>query len=67
MALLLNGFGYGLGAAFGQFELFVTAVVIYALLLAVAHLMQRFNISGPLEGIWRRYTDSASGSYTKNK
>ncbi len=63
MALLLNGFGYGLGAAFGQFELFVTAIVLYGLLLAIAHLMQRFRISGPLEGIWRRYTDSASGSY----
>lgn len=65
MALLLNGFGYGLGAAFGQFELFVTAVVIYALLLAAAHLMQRFNVSGPLEVVWRRYTDSASGSHIK--
>ncbi len=66
MALLLNGFGYGLGAAFGQFELFVTAIVLYGLLLVIAHLMQRFGISGPLEGIWRRYTNSASGSYIKN-
>ena len=61
MALLLNGFGFGLGAAFGQFELFVTALVLYGLLLVIAHLMQRFSVSGPLEGIWRRYTNSASG------
>lgn len=66
MALLLNGFGYGLGAAFGQFELFVTAIVLYGLLLAIAHLMQRLGIPGPLEAIWRRYTDSASGGYIKN-
>ena len=56
MMLLLNGFGFGLGATFAQFELFVTAVAVFAVLLFGAHLMLRFNIPAPLEGIWRRYT-----------
>ena len=60
MMLLLNGFGFalGFGATFGQFELFVSAVLIYMLLLVGAHLMQRFAIAGPLEGMWRRYTNT---------
>ena len=56
MMMLLNGFGLGLGATLGQFELFVIAVAVYACLLAVAHVMQRFAIPAPLEKIWRRYT-----------
>lgn len=59
MMLLLNGFGFGLGATFAQFELFVTAVAVFALLLAAAHLMRRLDIPAPLEGIWRRYTYAA--------
>jgi uncharacterized protein len=58
MMLLLNGFGFALGAAFGQFELFITAVLMFAVLLIGAHLMLYFNIPGPLEGIWRRYTNA---------
>lgn len=57
MMLLLNGFALGLGTTFGQFELLVTALVIYAVLLGAAHLMQHIDIAAPLEGLWRRYTN----------
>ena len=67
MMLLLNGFALGLGATFGQFELFVTALVIYALLLGIAHWMQHFGIPAPLEGIWRRYTNDDHGSSSQHK
>ena len=63
MMLLLNGFALGFGATFGQFELFVTATVIYASLLGVAHLMQRFEIPAPLEGFWRRYTNRTNSTH----
>lgn len=65
MMLLLNGFGLGLGAAFGQLQLFVTALMAYGLLLVLAHLMQRFTIPAPLEVLWRRYTN-APGLHGKN-
>lgn len=66
MLLLLNGFVFalGFGATFGQFELFVTAVLIYTLLLVGAHLMQRFSVAGPLEGMWRRYTNATTNAAT---
>ena len=67
MVVLLNGFAFGLGATFGQFELFVTALVIYALLLGIAHWMQHFGIPAPLEGIWRRYTSNDQGSPSQHK
>ncbi|MEQ1515276.1 MAG: DUF418 domain-containing protein [Usitatibacteraceae bacterium] len=57
MMLLLNGFCLGLGATMGQFELFLTALGIYALQLVAAHTMLRYEISAPLEAMWRRYTN----------
>ncbi len=54
MALLLSGFGLGLGAVFGPARLFFLAVVIQALLLAASHFMQRHAIRGSLETLWRR-------------
>ena len=56
MALLLNGFGFGLGATSGPADLFAMAVGIYALLILASHLMQHYDIPGPLETLWRRYT-----------
>lgn len=60
MMILLNGFGLGLGASLGQAELFATSLAIFAFELLVAHLMQRFAISAPLEALWRRYTNAPS-------
>ena len=65
MTLLLNGFGLGLGATFGQLELFLTAVLIFGCMLVLAHLMQRFAIPAPLELLWRRYTN-APASHDKH-
>jgi uncharacterized protein len=62
MAVLLNGFGLGLGATFGQFALFVTAVAVYCALLTVAHVMQKLAIPAPLEILWRRYTNAVSAT-----
>lgn len=67
MMLLLKGFGWGLGlaATFRQFELFVSATVLYALLLLVVHLMQHVDVPAPLDIICRRYTNAAN-SCNKN-
>ena len=59
MALLLNGFGFGLGATLGPAELFVVALIIYAMPIAASHIMRHYAIRGPLETLWRRYTYSA--------
>ncbi len=56
MAVLLSGFGFGLGATCGPACLFAIACAIYASLIAASHVMQRYTISGPLEMLWRRYT-----------
>ena len=64
LMLLLNGFGLsmGLGATYGQFALTVVATIMYALLLVVAHLMQRFALPAPLEHVWRKYTNHHHGN-----
>ncbi len=56
MALLLNGFGLGLGAHASPATLLLWATAIYLSLLAASHIMQRYAIPGPLETLWRRYT-----------
>ncbi|MBL0123511.1 MAG: DUF418 domain-containing protein [Betaproteobacteria bacterium] len=56
MAVLLSGFGFGLGATSGPADLLAIAIAIYASLLAASHMMQRYDIPGPLETLWRRYT-----------
>ena len=67
MALLLNGFGLGLGATASPATLFAMAVVIYSLLIATSHIMQRLVIPGPLEILWRRYTYSPVRSNIPNR
>ncbi|MEP7156255.1 MAG: DUF418 domain-containing protein [Betaproteobacteria bacterium] len=56
MALFLNGFGLGIGGTAGPGQLLLLATAIYAVLLAGSRLMLRFDIGGPLENWWRRYT-----------
>lgn len=56
MAVLLSGFGLGLGATMGPAGQLGIAIAIYALLIAASHVMQRYAIRGPLETFWRRYT-----------
>lgn len=65
MALLLNGFGFGLGATSSPSELFAIATGIYALQIAASHAMQRLGIAGPLELLWRRYTYSSHSKDTQ--
>lgn len=66
MALLLNGFGLGLGATATQADLMLLAIGIYLLLLAASHVMLRYNIPGPLETLWRRYTYAGTTSCATN-
>lgn len=56
MAILLSGFGFGLGATLRPAGLFATAAAIYVALIALSHAMWHLNIRGPLEVLWRRYT-----------
>ncbi len=61
MALLLNGFALGLGATLRPAGLFLMAIAIYVLLIALSHVMRTFDIPGPLETLWRRYTYAPVG------
>ncbi len=56
MAILLNGFAFGLGATLRPAALFSVAIAIYVVLIALSHAMRYFDIPGPLETVWRRYT-----------
>jgi len=56
MAVLLCGWGVGLGADASRIELTLLAVAIYGVELLVAALLARRFASGPAEWLWRRYT-----------
>jgi uncharacterized protein len=56
MSVLLPGWGFGLGAAFGYAQLSVLAVAVFVVqLLASRWWLARFE-QGPLEAIWRGWT-----------
>lgn len=57
MTFLLYGYGLGWGARLQQGELFILAVVIYAFQLVASHYYLRLYRQGPLEWLWRRYTN----------
>jgi uncharacterized protein len=57
MSFLLYGYGYGLGARLRQGELLLVAIAIYIFQLALSHVYLRVYRQGPLEWIWRRWTN----------
>ena len=58
MSLLLYGYGFGLGARLRQGELLLLAIAIFGFQLALSHLYLRVFRQGPLEWIWRRWTNA---------
>jgi uncharacterized protein len=58
MSFLLYGYGFGLGARLRQGELLLLSIAIYGLQLALSHLYLRAFRQGPLEWIWRRWTNA---------
>jgi uncharacterized protein len=58
MSFLLYGYGYGLGARLRQGELLLMAIAIYIFQLGLSHLCLRVYRQGPLEWIWRRWTNA---------
>jgi uncharacterized protein len=58
MSFLLYGYGFGLGARLRQGELLLLSIAIYIVQLALSHLYLRVFRQGPLEWIWRRWTNS---------
>jgi uncharacterized protein len=58
MSFLLYGYGFGLGARLRQGELLLLAIAIYIFQLALSHLYLRVFRQGPLEWIWRRWTNA---------
>jgi uncharacterized protein len=60
MTFLLYGYGLGWGARLRQGELLVLAIAIYALQLALSHWYLRSYRQGPLEWLWRRWTNATN-------
>ena len=58
MSFLLYGYGLGLGARLRQGELFMLAIAIYAFQLLMSHWYLRRYRQGPLEWLWRRWTNA---------
>lgn len=58
MSFLLYGYGLGLGARLRQGELLLLAIAIYVVQLALSHLYLRAYQQGPLEWLWRRWTNA---------
>ena len=58
MSFLLYGYGFGLGARLRQGELLLLSIAIYVIQLALSHLYLRVFRQGPLEWIWRRWTNA---------
>ena len=57
MSFLLYGYGFGLGARLRQGELLLLSIAIYVFQLALSHLYLRVFRQGPLEWMWRRWTN----------
>lgn len=58
MTFLLYGYGLGWGARLRQGELLVLAIAIYLFQLAASHWYMRIYRQGPLEWLWRRWTNA---------
>ena len=58
MSFLLYGYGFGLGARLRQGELLLLAIAIFVCQLALSHLYLRVFRQGPLEWVWRRWTNA---------
>ncbi len=62
MLIFLNGFFPAITFPFrdSQLGLLGLSMSCYAVLLAVAHMFARYNMQGPLEILWRRYTNHSA-------
>jgi uncharacterized protein len=58
MSFVLYGYGLGLGARLRQGELLLLAIAIFVLQLTLSHLYLRVYRQGPLEWMWRRWTNA---------
>jgi uncharacterized protein len=58
MTFLLYGYGLGWGARLRQGELLILAIAIYLFQLAASHWYLRIYRQGPLEWLWRRWTNA---------
>ncbi len=67
MTFLLYGYGLGWGARLQQGELFILAVVIYAFQLVASHYYLRHYRQGPLEWLWRLYTNRSNATNPSEK
>jgi uncharacterized protein len=57
MSTLLYGYGFGLGETFRQAELMGTAAATFVVQCLLSHLYLRRFDQGPLESVWRRWTN----------
>jgi uncharacterized protein len=57
MSTLLYGYGFGLGRQFKQAELLALALAIFFVQLVFSHIYLRYFKQGPLEWLWRRWTN----------
>lgn len=57
ITFFLYGYGLGWGARLRQGELLILAVMIYSFQLVASHFYLRLYRQGPLEWLWRRYTN----------
>lgn len=58
MSTLLYGYGFALGKQFKQAELLALSIAIFVLQLVFSHIYLRYFNQGPLEWLWRRWTNS---------
>jgi len=56
LMLLLQGFGFGLGATAAPVDMLGIAVAIMGAQLAFSHWWMGRHAQGPIEAVWRRYT-----------
>jgi uncharacterized protein len=59
MSTLLYGYGFALGKQFKQAELLALALTIFLVQLVFSHIYLRYFKQGPLEWLWRRWTNGS--------
>ncbi|MFN8755288.1 MAG: DUF418 domain-containing protein [Burkholderiales bacterium] len=59
MSVLLMGYGFGLANA-GQFAIALMAIGVFVAQAAFSHWYLRHHAQGPMERLWRRYTQRAA-------
>jgi uncharacterized protein len=57
MSTLLYGYGFGWAKEMRQADLLLLALAVYVMQLMASHLYLRYFKQGPLEWVWRRWTN----------